>query len=180
VLILRDVLGWPAADTADLLEVSVASANSSLQRARTTLRANLPPERTEWAPATEPTEQERAVLQRFMDASERGDMTEIGALLREDALFSMPPQPEWYRGRQVLIDLWAPVMAGPEAWGQFRCVAVFANRQPAAANYLRRHGECEFRAMSLDVLRVEDGLIAEVITFGPELFHWFGLPDVLP
>jgi RNA polymerase sigma-70 factor (ECF subfamily) len=179
VLILRDVLGWPAGETAELLEVSVASANSSLQRARVTLRENLPPERADWAPASEPTEQERAVLQRFMDATERADMAELARLLREDALFTMPPQPEWYRGRDVLIEAWAPVMAGPRAWGEFRCVAVAANRQPALANYLRRTGETVFRAVSLDVLRVERGLIAEVTTFGPDLFDWFGLPDVV-
>jgi len=179
VLILRDVMGWPAGDTAELLEVSVASANSSLQRARATLRENLPAERSEWAPATEPTEQERAVLQRFMDASERADMAELGTLLREDVLFTMPPQPDWYRGRDVIIESWTPVMIGPAAWGEFRCVAVPANRQPALANYLRRTGETEFRALSLDVLRVEDGLIAEITTFGPDLFGRFGLPDVL-
>jgi RNA polymerase sigma-70 factor, ECF subfamily len=179
VLILRDVLGWPAGATAELLEVSVASANSSLQRARATLRANLPAERTEWAPVSAPTEQERAVLQRFMDASERADMAALGALLREDALFTMPPQPEWYRGRDVLIEAWAPAMAGPSAWGAFRCVAVAANRQPALANYLRRTGETEYRALSLDVLRIEGGLIGEITTFEPALFRWFGLPDVL-
>jgi RNA polymerase sigma-70 factor (ECF subfamily) len=179
ILILRDVLGWPASETAALLEISVAAANSSLQRARVTLRAALPPERTEWAPANEPTEQERDVLQKFMDATERADMAGLGALLREDALFTMPPQPDWYRGRDVIIEAWAPVMAGPTAMGEFRCVAVLANRQPALANYLRRPGETEFRVLSLDVLRVEDGLIAEVTTFDPTLVPWFGLPDVL-
>lgn len=179
VLILRDVLGWPAGAAAELLECSVAAANSALQRARVTLRASLPPERAEWAPASPPTERERAVLARFMDATERADLTELGSLLREDALFTMPPQPEWYRGRDTIIESWAPAMAGPAAWGEFRCVAVAANRQPAVANYLRRPGDTEFRAMALDVLRIEDGLIAEVTTFPPELLRWFGLPDVL-
>ena len=171
VLLLRDVLGWPARETAELLEISVAAANSSLQRARVTLRSALPAERGQWAPASEPTEQERVVLQRFIDASERADMIELGALLREDALFTMPPQPEWFRGRDVLIDSWTPVMSGPTAWGEFRCVAVAVNRQPAAINYLRRTGETEFRALSLDVLRIEDGLIAEITTFDPALIE---------
>ena len=179
VLILRDVLGWPASETAALLEISVAAANSSLKRARVTLRAALPPERARWAPTSEPTEQERTVLRRFMDASERADMAELGALLREDAMFTMPPQPEWYRGRDVLIEAWAPVMAGPTAWGEFRCVALAANRQPALANYLRPTGETEFRLMSIDVLRIEGGLIAEVTTFDPAQVPWFGLPEVL-
>jgi RNA polymerase sigma-70 factor, ECF subfamily len=180
VLMLRDVLGWPAADTAELLEVSVASVNSMLQRARATLRDALPAERAEWAaPAGEPTEQERSVLRRFMEATERADMAALGVLLREDVLFTMPPQPDRYRGRDVVIESWTPVMTGPVAWGEFRCVAVPANRQPALANYLRRTGEAEFRALSLDVLRIENGLIAEITTFGPAVFGWFGLPDVL-
>ena len=179
VLILRDVLGWSANETADLLEVSVPSANSALQRARSTMRENLPPERTDWALATEPTEQERVVLQRFIEASEQADMAALGALLREDALFTMPPNPEWYRGRDVLITQWAGVMAGPTAWGEFRCLPVRANRQPAVANYLKRTGESEFRALALDVLRVEDGRIAEVTTFSPDLFGRFDLPAVL-
>ncbi len=58
-------------------------------------------------------------------------------------------------------------------------MAVAANRQPALANYLRRRGDTEFRALSLDVLRIEDGLVAEVTTFDPALFGRFGLPDVL-
>jgi RNA polymerase sigma-70 factor, ECF subfamily len=173
------VLGWSAKETAALFEASVASVNSALQRARATLQEHLPARRVDWALSADPTWEERAVLQRFMDASERADMAELAALLREDALFTMPPNPEWYRGRDVLIEAWTPVMAGPQAWGEFRCVAVAANRLPALANYLRRTGETEFRAMSLDVLRVEDGLIAEITTFGPDLFGRFGLPDVL-
>ncbi len=106
-------------------------------------------------------------------------MAELGALLRDDVLFTMPPQPDWYRGREVVIESWTPVMTGPGAWGEFRCVAVSANRQPALANYLRRTGETEFRALSLDVLRVEHGLIAEITTFAPDVFGRFDLPDVL-
>ncbi len=179
VLILRDVLGWSANETADLLEMSVPSANSSLQRARSTLRENLPPERTEWAPATEPTEQERAVLHRFIEATEQADMAALGALLRHDALFTMPPEPGWYRGRDLIIELWAEALAGPSAVGEFRCLPTRANRQPAVANYLRRTDESEFRALSLDVLRVQEGWISEVTTFGPDMFARFELPPLL-
>jgi RNA polymerase sigma-70 factor (ECF subfamily) len=179
VLILRDVLGWSANETAAQLDMSVASANSALQRARVTMRENLPVRRTEWAPATEPTDEQRAVLARFMDASERADMAALGALLRDDALFTMPPDPAFFQGRETLIAPWAPVMAGPEAWGTFRCLPVRANRQPALANYLLRHGDTEFRPMSIDVLRVEDGLVAEVTTFSPKHFPAFGLPPTV-
>ncbi len=75
VLILRDVLGWPARQTADLLEGSVASVNSAVQRARATLREHLPERRLDWASSAEPTEQERAVLRRYMDAVQRAAST---------------------------------------------------------------------------------------------------------
>ncbi len=179
VLILRDVVGWSAAETAELLAMSVPAANSALQRARSTLRENMPAERTEWAPGTETGAREREVLQRFIEATERADMATLRALLREDALFTMPPQPEWYRGRDVIVDSWLPVMTGPQAWGEFRCVATWANRQPAVANYLRRTGESEFHAMAIDLLRVQDGLIAEITTFGPDMFAAFDLPATL-
>src|SRR5919107_3632522 len=83
VLILRDVVGWPAGDIADLLNSSVASVNSALQRARATLREHLPADRLDWAPTTEPTRQERAVLRRYMDAVERADLPAVAALLAE-------------------------------------------------------------------------------------------------
>src|SRR5919107_468695 len=83
VLILRDVVGWPAGDIADLLDGSVASVNSALQRARATLREHLPADRLDWAPTTEPTRQERAVLRRYMDAVERADLPAVAALLAE-------------------------------------------------------------------------------------------------
>ena len=178
VLMLRDVLGWPASETAELLGWSIASVNSAVQRARATLREHLPERRAEW---TSPGagEEERAVLQRFVEATEKADVAALGALLREDAIFSMPPEPGWFRGRDVIMASWGPVMVGPEAIGEFRLVPVAANRQPAAANYIRRPGTREFEALSVDVLRIEDGAIAEVTTFGPDTFPLFGLPAVL-
>jgi RNA polymerase sigma-70 factor (ECF subfamily) len=178
VLMLRDVLGWPASETAELLEMTVASANSALQRARATLREHLPERRTEWT-SPGPTDEERAVLQRFVEASEKADVAALGALLREDAIFSMPPEPGWFRGRDVIMAAWGPAMVGPEAIGEFRLVPVSANRQPAAANYVRQPGGQRFEALSLDVLRIEAGEIAEVTTFGPDKFPLFGLPAAL-
>jgi RNA polymerase sigma-70 factor (ECF subfamily) len=178
VLMLRDVLGWPAAEAAELLESSVASVNSALQRARATLREHLPERRAEWTSAA-PSEEERTVLQRFVEACEDADLDALGALLREDAIFTMPPELGWYQGRDTIMAAWGPAMVGPEALGEFRLVPVTANRQPAAANYLRKSGEREFRALSLDVLRIVDGEIAEVTTFGPDKFKLFGLPAAI-
>jgi RNA polymerase sigma-70 factor, ECF subfamily len=179
ILILRDVLGWPANETAALLDISVVSVKSALQRARSTLREQLPRRRCEWAPAAEPTEQERSVLERYVAASERADMTALAALLREDAWQTMPPDPAWFRGREAMIELWASAMVGPEAWGDWRLLPTRANRQPAVANYFRRPGESTFQASNLDVLRIEDGLVAEITTFDPHLFPAFDLPLTL-
>ena len=179
VLILRDVLGWSAQETAALLDVSVAAVKSALQRARPTLKEHLPAQRLEWAPATDPSEEERAVLQRFIEASERADMPALAALLREDAWQTMPPHPEWFAGREAMLAMWAAAMIGPDAAGDWRLLPTRANRQPAAANYLRTAGDTQFLASNLDVLRIENGLVAEVTTFGRELFPAFGLPLAL-
>jgi RNA polymerase sigma-70 factor (ECF subfamily) len=164
VLMLRDVLGWSAAESAAVLEASAASVNSALQRARATLREHLPRQRSEWSPAG-PTDEERSVLHRFMDACERTDLTALAALLREDAVFSMPPQPDVVRGRDAIIEQWAPAMTGPTAFGTFLMVPVWLNRQPAAVAYTRGPGEAVFRSVGVDVLRVEDGVITEILAW---------------
>ena len=86
VLILRDVLGWSAKDTASLLDASVASVNSALQRARATLQDRLPEQRTEWTRSSGPSEEERELLRRYVEAHEQADVDALAELLREDAL----------------------------------------------------------------------------------------------
>jgi RNA polymerase sigma-70 factor (ECF subfamily) len=179
VLIARDVVGLPARGAAEMLEMSVASVNSALQRARATLRTVLPERRMDWTIASEPTAAEREVLRRYIDASERADLQSLAALLREDARMAMPPQPGTHVGRATLIELWRPVVVGPQAFGELRIVPTGANRQPAAAAYVRRAGDDRYRPLAIDVLRIEDGLVAEVTTFGPRWFPRFGLPSAL-
>jgi RNA polymerase sigma-70 factor, ECF subfamily len=186
VLMLRDVLGWPAKETASLLEASVASVNSALQRARDTLRQHLPEPRLEWAPASDPSADERAVLQRYMDAIERADDAAIATLLRVDARVSHQPgagghtgpEPIWYQGRETIVAGWAPALHGPDAL-DFRLVPTRANRQPAAATYVRLPGDSQHRGFGLAVLRVEDAAVAEITVFVPDLFPKFGLPRTL-
>ncbi len=179
VLIARDVVGLPASGAAAMLDMSVAAVNSALQRARATLRSVLPERRMDWTVASEPTAAEREVLRRYIDASERADLQSLAALLREDARSAMPPQPGTYVGRATLIELWRPVVVGPQAFGEFRIIPTGANRQPAAATYVRRAGDDRYRPLAIDVLRIEDGLVAEVTTFGPRWFPRFGLPSAL-
>jgi RNA polymerase sigma-70 factor (ECF subfamily) len=178
ILLLRDALDWSANETAALLDTSVASVNSALQRARSTMRTRLPPRRLDWAPASDPSQEERAVLQRYMDAHDRADPAALAALLREDARLTMPPYRSWYEGRAVIVSLIALGFA-PE-FGHLRAVPTRANRQAAVAWYLRRPGDSEHRALALDVLRIEAGEIAEITAFAnPDLFAAFGLPPVL-
>jgi RNA polymerase sigma-70 factor (ECF subfamily) len=178
VLILRDVLGWSARDTAALLDGSVASVNSSLQRARATLKEHLPVRRLDWGPAEDPSEDERELLRRYVDAHERADADAVIELLRADARITMPPEAS-VEGRDALIAFFAHDIFGPDGPGEFRLVATRANRMPAAANYLRRPGDDRFRAVALDVLRIEDGVIVEINVFDPRVFPRFGLPDEL-
>ncbi|MFD3683840.1 RNA polymerase subunit sigma-70 [Nocardiopsis sp. NPDC058631] len=176
VLILRDVLGRPAQETADVLDVSVAAVKSALQRARATLREALPPNRADWGPVTAPSQQERTVLRRYVEASRNADPDGLAALLREDARQTMPPASLVYEGREAILDLWRPVLSGAQAWGEWIPVPVDANRRPAVANYVRMPGEAVYTAVNIDVLRIEDGLVAEITTFGPETLPAFGLP----
>jgi RNA polymerase sigma-70 factor (TIGR02960 family) len=170
-LILRDVLGWSARETAEILETSVAAVNSALQRARATVQKH--PTRR---PARPATEEERRLLAGFIETHESGDTEGAIALLREDVRITMPPHPWLFEGIQAVREL----MASAEGTGEWRLLPTRANRMPTAASYLRQPGDAEFRAFKLDVLRVEGGRIAEITTFDASLFPAFGLPPVHP
>lgn len=190
VLILRDVLGWRAAETAAQLDTSVASVKSALQRARATLKEHLPPRRDDWAPSTDPTAAERALLQRYLDAHVQADLDAMAELLAEDVRVTMPPNPDWLVGRSALLTLTAEVFDPASSWhhGRWRGVATWANRQPAVAHYVERPtaeetmaltGDFRYRAQVLDVLRVERGKVAAITSFEPRVFPAFGLPLAL-
>jgi RNA polymerase sigma-70 factor, ECF subfamily len=179
VLILRDVLSWSAKDAAELLETTVASVNSALQRARAAMKQHLPERRLEWAPGEDPSERERELLERYMDASDRVDVAALTALMHEDLRFSMPPQPGLFVGRDEVVGYWVSGGLGTEEFGDVRSVLTRANRQPAVAFYNRGPGKTQFLPMAIDVLTIEEGVIAEIITFGPDRFPAFALPESL-
>jgi RNA polymerase sigma-70 factor (ECF subfamily) len=170
-LILRDVLGWSAKETAELLEASVASVNGALQRARATLRKHLPSRKAEWPAGVDATAAERELVSKFVEATEQADTKWFASVIREDAVFRMPPEPGETVGRDLMIRLWEEGGFGSSM--QLRCVATKANRQPAVACY--NHG----KAMALDVIRIEEGKITEIVTFPPNVFEDFGLPLIL-
>jgi SnoaL-like domain len=169
------VLDWPAEQVASTLELSVAAVNSALQRARSTLREHLPPERREHWAAPEVAEAERAALDGFIASHEAGDADAALALIADDIRVTMPPQPLLYEGREAIAGLLGMAFGG---MGDWRLVPTRANLMPAAASYLRAPGDTEFRAFKLDVLRVRRDKIAEITTFDAQLFPQFGLPGV--
>jgi len=173
-LISRDVLGWSAAQTAGLLQTSVAAANSALQRARSTMAGHLPARRADW-PTGQPDPEENALLAQFIDAHERGDAEAAAAIAATDIRVTMPPYPMRISGiDEMRSQLRRAFVEQPD--GEWRLVPTAANRSPAAGSYLRRPGDTEFRAFKLDVLRIRDGAIAEITTFGYSRFPFFGLP----
>jgi RNA polymerase sigma-70 factor (TIGR02960 family) len=175
VLILRDVLDWSARETAELLDMTVPAVNSALQRAHATMAANRPHGRTTRPPASL-TDEERRLLERSIDAHQRADAAALAEMLRDDVRIAMPPLPFWFTGKASFVP---GLEAGIRDPGEWRLVRVGANRMPALASYLRRWDETEFKAFKLDVIRVEDGLVAEITTFGPSVFPAFGLSETL-
>ena len=176
VLLLRDVLSWSAAETARVLDASVASIHSSLQRARATLAKEFPAGR----PSSQavPDDQQRALLERYVRSWESADLDGFVALLKEDAVLSMPPWQEWYHGRKAIraFFAWAWKSMGP---GPFRLIATAANRQPAFALYVCDQEESQCRAHAIQLLTLRDDAIAGLTLFlDPRLFAAFGLPAI--
>ncbi|HEY2878692.1 RNA polymerase subunit sigma-70 [Nocardioides sp.] len=177
-LLAREVLGLPAADTARLLETSVAAANSALQRARETMRQHLPSHRGEWS-ANEPSADERQLLATFIDAHERCDAEAAVTAAATDIRVTMPPNPAVYDGLDEVSVLIRRGL-GPDRAGDWRLLPIGVNRMPAAVSYLRRPGDSRYRAFKVDVLRIADGQIAEITTLGPaRLLGPLGLPETL-
>jgi RNA polymerase sigma-70 factor (ECF subfamily) len=173
VLILREVLRWQATEVAELLETSVASVNSALQRARATL-AELDLDATD-GPAEVDAEQQD-LLARYVDAFERYDMTALVALLQEDAEFSMPPFPLWVQGADDIVGFMTGTGAKCEG---SRVLMTSANGGPAAAIY-NRDPDGGFAPWAIVVVETSEGRISGLHHFlYPELFAEFGLPPRL-
>jgi RNA polymerase sigma-70 factor (ECF subfamily) len=177
VLILRDVLGWEASECATLLDLSVASVNSALQRARETLASKAAGERA--APRA-PDLEVTALLARYVEAWEHADVGRLVSLLHEDATLVMPPIPTWIAGARSIGDAIGAMVFGPAGAGAFRMVRTEANGRPALATYQRDRETGELRASSIHVLEVHDGRITSIDAFlDGSLFPRFGLPATL-
>jgi RNA polymerase sigma-70 factor (ECF subfamily) len=175
-LLLRDVLGWSATESARLLDSSVAAVNSALQRARATLEERLPagPPRV----SAVPSDEHRALLERYVRAWECTDVDGFIALLKEEAVLSMPPWRQWYQGRHAIGTFFART-GRPGGHAPFRLVPTAANRQPAFAFYSRWQSP-DWRFHSIQLLTFHDNTIARMTSFvTPALASVFGLPAVL-
>jgi RNA polymerase sigma-70 factor (TIGR02960 family) len=178
VLLLRDVEGYSAAETAAILELSVAAVTSALQRARATMAGKVAAREADWSPDGI-TKADRALLAAFIDAHQRRDPAAGLAAIRDDIRIAMPPNPGLFTGKEAMAGLMAHAY-DRAVFGDWKLLPTAANRMPAAASYLRRTGSDVFVPFKLDVLRTGGGLIAEVTTFDATLFDRFGLPSSLP
>ena len=178
-LILCDVLDWSAKDAADLLDMSVPAVNSALQRARVRLRERLPSHKPPWSASVDGSAAERDLLKKYVEATEAADFQAFESIIRADATFRMPPEPGTAAGREAMFKVWVEGGFGSERFGCLRCIVTHANMQPAVATYVCRPGDSAWRALALDVLRIEEGLITEIVVFPPDTFPLFGLPILM-
>jgi RNA polymerase sigma-70 factor (ECF subfamily) len=175
VLILCDVLDWSAKEAAGILEMSLPAANSLLHRARGTLSKHYT-SHWRWERGGMLDPQERALLGRYVSAWEALDIDALVSLIKEDASLTMPPLPLWYQGRAAIRAFFADNLFTPEVKGRLYMRPLSANGQPAFAWYLRDEKSGVYHAYVLQLLDLEDGLIAGMTSFGfPELFPRFGL-----
>jgi RNA polymerase sigma-70 factor (TIGR02960 family) len=175
-LILRDVLGWPAKDVAALLGDSVNSVNSALQRARAGLREHLPAERQDWTGRHDDVAT-RDLVRRFTEATEATDIEVLSTMLRDDVRFAMPPTPGVHVGRDAVVADW--VADGFDRLTGLRGVPTSVNRQPAIGFYLWQESAGAHLPLTIDVLRISGGAIAEVTIFHADQFPRLGLPEWL-
>ena len=188
VLILREVLGFSAREVADTLETTVASVNGALRRARKAVTETLPGQSQQATLRALGDDGLQRIVERYIDAWERGDVDAILAMLAEDATFAMPPLPTWYHGRDE-IAIFLTRFALRDQW---RLVPARANGQLAFGAYAWDAEQGSYTALSLDVLTLEGAQVTDITSFvtpatrGParerfaaDVFQRFGMPDRL-
>jgi RNA polymerase sigma-70 factor, ECF subfamily len=178
-LLLFEVLGFSAAEIADMMGTTTASVNSALQRARRIVAERVP-SRTQQQTLREIEDARlREIVGEFSAALERGDADGLVALLTEDVTWSMPPLPHWYRGLDAVMDF--AIKVPLTSCGSWRHVPTTANGQPAVGGYLRSDDTGPHRAWSINVFTLRGDRIVEITSFiGREHFTLLGLPDSLP
>jgi RNA polymerase sigma-70 factor, ECF subfamily len=179
VLLLREVVGLSAAETADQLGgASVASVNSALQRARAAVRGGLPDRSQQSTLHALGDQRTRAIVEKYVDAMERGDADTLVSMLTEDATWSMPPIPTWFAGHEPVREFLVRYPLA-ERW---KHLPTRANGQLAVGCYLLGPDTGGYLPAVIDVLTLEGDKVRSVVGFhaGAEVFARFGLPAELP
>jgi RNA polymerase sigma-70 factor (ECF subfamily) len=175
-----DVLDWSATEVADLFGTTIPAVNSLLHRARSRMEkkySSKPYDELHPAQADDVT---RTLLDRYVQAWVAGDIDGFVALLKDEATFPMPPLPLWYQGRENIRAFVAGTSLAGEARGRWRFLPARANDLPAFGLYQRDERSGLYQPFAIQLLTIRDGLLADVTTFGyPDLFRYFGLPEVL-
>jgi RNA polymerase sigma-70 factor, ECF subfamily len=178
VLILRDVLGFSAKETAEALETTSVSVDSALQRAHKAIEDRVPAQTQQATLRALGDSELRDIVQRFADAWERSDVDAVVAMLTDDARMAMPPWPSWYSGRDAVATFLAGwPLSTRKSW---RVLTTRASGQPAVAGYLWDEQTGAFEPETIIVLTLRAASIEEITAFrSPGLFPFFGLPDQL-
>jgi RNA polymerase sigma-70 factor (ECF subfamily) len=172
-LVLRDVLGFSAAEVAEILDSTPASVNSALQRAR----AGLPPSGGSHRVTLPRSPHEADVIDRFVDAIEQGDLDRVVALLTDDASLKMPPEPFEFHGPRPIAEFLRQVAF----WGDgLMTVPTRANNDPAFGYYRKDPNADVYRASGLMVLTISEDQVSSMTRFDKSLFACFGLPRTIP
>jgi len=181
VLILRDVLDWQADEVADVLEQTVPSVKSALHRARTTLAKHRQTLHLDEINPHLADEDLRGKLELFVHAWQTADVDGLLSLLMDDATFSMPPIPSWYRGRENIGGLVRKTIFGGQANGRWRLLPTRANSQPGFGLYKLNEGIKNYDGYGIQVLTFDGEQIVDITTFrNPALMGVFQLPSTLP
>ncbi len=175
VLVLCDVLDWRASEVTELLEMTLSAVNSALHRARVTLSKHYPDRSPENAASSSST---RSLLERYVRAWEEADVAGLVSLLKEDALYTMPPSSTWFQGRAAISKFFSSRIFVDGL--SYRLQPIHTSGQPGFAAYLYDQRTGKFHAHTLHVLTPGNGQLTALTTFlNPALFSYFGLPDTL-
>ena len=185
ILLLSDVLDWRAVEIAQLLEISVSAVNSALHRARVTLEKHYSTGKREMAQVCPADAATNVLLSRYVHAWETDDFAGLVALLKEDAILSMPPVPSWYQGREAIRTILLATVFPSGVQHRWRLYPTRANGQPAFVVYRADESKSSYRAFSVQVVTLDSSRlkrqIAQVTAFlGPSLVTSFGFPLQLP
>lgn len=175
VLILRDVLGFSARETAAMLDATPVSIDSALQRARTSIDQRLPSQSQQQTLRVLGDDELGRLVERYIAAWEQNDIDALVSMLAHDARIAMPPRPSWYSGREQVAAFMRGYLLTPRT--RWRLVRTSANGQPATAAYLSVEQAGAFMPDSLVILTLRGREIEEIMAFlSPEIFPTFGLP----